>query len=363
MNVDPSVVFGERCLAVRKRLADIRLDALIVSALPNVRYLTGFTGSNGLLVVSVDHATLITDPRYDLQAHQQAPNCRIRVVRGSPWKPVPAILRRQKARRTGFEAHNLAHARWDELRGKAGKQVRLKPAGTIVEELRMVKSPPEIDAIRQAVEVNSKAFRAAMGRFRASMTERDLAAEIDYQMKRLGAENPSFETIVASGPRSALPHARPEKSPILVNELLLIDMGAHCGGYASDMTRMAVPGRPSQKMKQRYKAVLEAQLAAIDVVRAGVKVTDVDRQVRDVLGKELEPLFVHSTGHGLGLEIHEPPRLAKKEKARLQPGMVITIEPGIYDANWGGIRIEDTVLVTPSGCEILTPTSKDLLTL
>jgi Xaa-Pro aminopeptidase len=183
-------------------------------------------------------------------------------------------------------------------------------------------------------------------------------------MRRLGAEKPAFETIVAAGSRSALPHARPGNRKVAVNELLLIDMGACQDSYMSDMTRVVFFGKPDRKIKNLYKAVLEAQLAAIAAVREGVLAEQVDRKARQVLesegfGKE----FVHSTGHGLGLEIHEPPRVGRRDKTRLQAGMVITIEPGAYIQDFGGIRIEDTVLVTKNGCEILTPTSKELMVL
>jgi Xaa-Pro aminopeptidase len=192
------------------------------------------------------------------------------------------------------------------------------------------------------------------------MRERDLAAEIDFRMRRLGAEKPSFETIVAAGERSALPHAHPTGAILKQGQLVLIDMGAFQEGYASDMTRMLFLGEPGARVRRLYRAVLEAQLAAIDAVRPGVTAARVDRAARDVLkAYKLERAFVHSTGHGLGLEIHELPRIGKKDKTPLAAGMAITIEPGVYLEGVGGIRIEDTVLVTRTGCEVLTPTSKE----
>jgi len=225
-----------------------------------------------------------------------------------------------------------------------------------------VKSAPEIALIRRSVDANSKAFEQALRVIRPGRTrEADLAAEIDYRMRKLGAERPAFETIVASGERSALPHAQPTQRILGKNELLLIDMGATLEGYASDMTRVLYLGRPNGRIKRIYDAVLEAQLAAIAAVRPGVTAAHVDRAARNVLRTEkLDNAFVHSTGHGLGLEIHEPPRLGKKEKTRLQEGMAITIEPGVYLRGYGGVRIEDTVVVTKTGCEVLTPTSKEL---
>jgi Xaa-Pro aminopeptidase len=200
-----------------------------------------------------------------------------------------------------------------------------------------------------------------VARVKPGMKEQDLAAELEYRMRRLGAEKPSFETIVAGGERSALPHAQPTAARFETGQLIVVDMGALQEGYCSDMTRMLFLGTPGAKVKRTYKAVLEAQLAGIDAVRAGARTAAVDAAARKVLlGYGLEQAFVHSTGHGLGLEIHEPPRLGKRDKGRLKAGMAITIEPGVYIEGFGGIRIEDTVLVTDKGCEILTPTNKEL---
>jgi len=193
------------------------------------------------------------------------------------------------------------------------------------------------------------------------MTERDLAAEIEYRMRRLGAEKPSFETIVAGGRRSALPHAEPTAAVLRNGQLVVVDMGAFCDGYASDMTRMLFLGTPGARVKRVYRAVLEAQLAGVDAVRPGTTASRVDAAARRVLrGYGYERAFVHSTGHGLGLEIHEPPRLGKRDKTILRPGMAVTVEPGVYLEGFGGVRIEDTVEVTRTGCNILTPTSKEL---
>ncbi|MGA2602319.1 MAG: M24 family metallopeptidase, partial [Bryobacteraceae bacterium] len=238
------------------------------------------------------------------------------------------------------------------------------PVGSLIEKWRMVKTPEEIERIRRSVETNSNAFTEAIKTIKPGMTEAELAAEIEYRMRRGGAEKPSFDTIVASGARTALPHAQPGPQRFREHEVVLIDMGATRNGYCSDMTRMAFLGKPDPKTRKMYEAVLEAQLAAIDAVREGTTGGKVDRAARQMLkSKGLDKQFVHSTGHGLGLEIHEPPRLGKKDKTRLEAGMVITIEPGVYIEGSGGVRIEDTVLVTKNGCEVLTPTSKELMVL
>jgi len=228
----------------------------------------------------------------------------------------------------------------------------------------MLKSPDEIAKIRKSVQVNSEAYARVVKRLRPGVSELDVAAEIEFQMKVLGAEKPAFDTIVAAGPHSALPHAHPTSRRIEENELLLIDMGASVEGYSSDMTRVVHLGAPPKRIRQMYKAVLEAQLAGLAAVRDSVKAGKVDAATRNVLKKyKLDRAFIHSTGHGLGLEIHEGPRLGKKEQTKLQAGMAITIEPGVYVEGLGGIRIEDTVLVTAKGCEVLTPTSKEFVNL
>jgi Xaa-Pro aminopeptidase len=210
------------------------------------------------------------------------------------------------------------------------------------------------------VETNSKAFERAIKKVKSTTTESELAAELEFQMRRLGAEKAAFETIVAAGPRTALPHAQP--MPVSIgNQLLLVDMGAMQDGYCSDMTRMLHVGKPHGKARKLFKAVLEAQLAAVDAVRQDATAGSVDRAARRVLQAHgLDKAFVHSTGHGLGLEIHEPPRVGRSDDTKLRAGMVITIEPGAYIQGSGGVRIEDTVLVTKNGCEVLTPTEKTL---
>ncbi len=351
----------QRRLALTTRFHEWEIDALLVSFLPNVRYLTGFTGSNALLALTPGGAAMFTDSRYEIQAKREV-DCGVRIKKSSLWHAAATWAKSNKLKRVGLEGARVTLEQRDEFAGKLGSGIAIKGVGRVVETLRMVKSPGEIEAIIRSVQINSMAYAAALARFQAGMTEQALAAEIGYQMRRAGADNTAFDTIVASGARSALPHARPSNAPIEANRLLLIDMGALCEGYTSDMTRVVVPGRITAEAKRLYGAVLEAQLAAIDVVRAGAKAADVDAAARRTLEKHsLDKLFQHSTGHGLGLEIHEAPRLGKREKLKLEAGMVITIEPGAYKEGFGGVRIEDTVLVTETGCQILTPTSKKLV--
>jgi len=344
---------------------ELKIDALLVSAPPNVRYLSGFTGDNGLLLVTPGDTpasqTLFTDPRFTIQAAEEC-TCEVKIVSKTPLdQGALQTIRRRRIKRLGFEASRILFEVHQRITKSLPRGVTLKPIGPVVEKLRMVKSDDEIARIRRSVLTNSEAFEKAVRSIRPGARESSIAAELEYQMRHLGAEKAAFETIVAMGPRSALPHAQPTARKLAGDELLLIDMGACQDGYMSDMTRVLFLGKPSRRVRTMYNAVLKAQLAAIDAVRPGVTAAHVDRAARRVLETEgLGKEFVHSTGHGLGLEIHEGPRLGRRDKTKLETGMAITIEPGAYVRDFGGIRIEDTVLVTKNGCEVLTPTSKEL---
>ncbi len=346
--------------AVAFALAERKLDALLVAFSPNLRYLSGFTGSNGNLLVMPDRSILFTDPRYAIQASQEV-SCEVVISKGPLTTDVVAAIASRRLKRIGYEPARMTCDVYESLKGRIPLKASLEPAGGWIEELRSVKSAGEIGSIRRSVETNSRAFEQAVARAKPGMKEQDLAAELEYRMRRLGAERPAFDTIVAAGARSALPHAQPGSARLQPGDLVVIDMGAQQGGYCSDMTRMLFLGRPTTRVKRTYRAVLEAQMAAIDAVHAGAATARVDAAARRVLrGYGLERAFVHSTGHGLGLEIHEPPRVGRRDKSRLRAGMAITIEPGVYLEGFGGIRIEDTVVVTAKGCEILTPTPKVL---
>lgn len=349
----------ERFLPV---LQEAPAHAFLVTGLPNVRYLSGFTGSNAALLITTDRALLFTDPRYQTQAAQES-DCEVKIAKGPLTKELSKWVKRLRLKSLAFEKNRISFDEYQQLK-ETVEGVRLKPVSGAVEFLRTIKSASEIARIRASVQLNSAALERALRCFKPSMTEADLAAEIEYGMRSLGADGPAFETIVASGGRSALPHARAGNRPIQRDQLLLVDMGASVAGYASDMTRTHAVGRLGAKVRRMYRAVHESQLAAVEAVRPGVSCTRVDRAARDVLrGFGLDKLFIHSTGHGLGLEIHERPRVGRKEATKLEAGMTITIEPGVYEEGVGGVRIEDTIAVTASGCEILTPTTKELVVL
>jgi Xaa-Pro aminopeptidase len=349
--------------AVAGHLDQLKVDVLLVSSPANVRYLSDYTGSNGLMLIARGESYFFTDPRYGLEA-SEAITGRVHVTKGPLATAAAGVAKRKKWKKIGIEAEWLTVAAQTRFKDQLPLGFSLAPVGRVIEEQRMLKSPVEIEKIRRSVNLNSEAFSRTMRRVKIGTRENEIAAEMEFQMRALGAEKPSFDTIVAVGERSALPHSTPTGRRLAENELLLIDMGASLDGYASDMTRMAFAGVPPRRIREIYRAVAEAQRAALNAVRAGITGGKVDSAARTVLkSHKLDKEFVHSTGHGLGLEIHEPPRIGKNDKTRLRAGMAITIEPGAYVGGLGGIRIEDTVLVTESGCEILTPTPKELITL
>ena len=355
--------FAQRRQAAAAALTGQKVDALLVSSPASVRYLTGYAGSNGLVLLAEDLSYFFTDPRYATDSKATITG-KVQICKGPLIDHAAKTVRKLRLKRLGFEPGHMTVEQHGRLRRALPPSYTLHPVEGLVESLRAVKSETEIGRIRRSVQANSEAYIRTLRRVKLGAREREIAAELDFQMASLGAEKPAFDTIVAVGERTALPHAHPSARRLEANQLLLVDMGATLEGYTSDMTRMSFLGRPSPQIKSLYSAVLEAQLAAIDTVKAGVPAKRVDAAAREVLKRhELERAFVHSTGHGLGLEIHEAPRIARKERTRLQAGMVITIEPGAYIAGLGGVRIEDTVLVTEHGCEVLTPTPKELVQL
>jgi Xaa-Pro aminopeptidase len=354
-----------RLAKLRLRMAEERVDSLLISSLPNVQYLTGFSGTepgDGAVLVMLGGSQLFTDSRYDLQAHEEVRDSRVRIVKGGAFLAAARLSKRSRGR-VGFESGAVSYGGYQKLVQVIGGK-RLAPLAGLVEALRMEKDEEEIDQIRQAVEAGSQAFEETLPHLRVGIRESDVAAEIEYRMRLHGAERPSFETIVAYGERSALPHARPGARRLRANECVLMDLGAILGGYAGDMTRTVYLGRATRKEREIYKAVLEAQLEAERVVRAGIECAAVDRAARRVLERRgFARYFTHSTGHGVGREIHELPRVAAKQRMALPEGAVITVEPGVYIPGLGGVRIEDVVVVRKHGAEVLTPTSKELTVL
>jgi len=353
-----------RFLARQQKLRSVLekhgIQSLVVSNLTNVYYLTGFRGSAGLFALGTGGAALFVDPRYTLQAHEQAQGVEVHEHRGRLLQGAGKWLEGGRARRVGYDDHYLTCAGFRELEAALPKRCALRPVGGLVEELRVVKDPTEVGYIREAARLTSTVFEEVAERLRPGLRESDLAAEIEYRLRKQGAEGVAFETIVASGPRSAFPHARPSSKLLKKNELVIFDLGAIISGYAADMTRTVFLGRPDQRVKRLYNAVLDAQRHATARIVAGRRAGAIDAAARRELARRgLGRYFTHSTGHGVGLDIHERPRLAKGERTPLPAGCVVTVEPGVYLEGLGGIRIEDTVLVNEGGSEVLTSAPKD----
>ncbi len=351
-----------RLQRLRKILEAEKADCLLVGALANLRYLTGFSGSAGLLLVDEESATFYTDGRYTLAAAEEVKGARVVVPRRGPLEGALARLRRRRYKRVGFEAGS-GYSFYRRLASELGAR-RLRPVEGAVERLRRVKDEEEIGAIRASVELTARVLDEVLPMVRPGVAERDLAAELEYRMRRHGAEKPAFDTIVASGPRSALPHARPSARRLGKNELVLFDLGAILGGYSSDMTRTVCLGSAKGVSRRMYRTVQEAQEQACRAVRAGVSCAQVDRAARRHIAlRGYGKFFPHTTGHGLGIQVHEEPKLSSRERSRLLPGNVVTVEPGIYVPGVGGVRIEDVVVVRENGAEVLTPAPRDFLAL
>jgi Xaa-Pro aminopeptidase len=341
------------------------LDGLLVTYLPNIRYLCGFRGSAGTLLLMHDRAVFFTDGRYTEQAKSEVAGARIVITRRPPslaageWM-VRKAGRSSKRRWLGVEGEHFTVAARRRLAAVVSPRVRIKEASPIVERARLIKDPDELALIREAVVLGGTLYDTALQAIRPGIREVEVAASMEQAARRGGADAMSFETIIAAGERSALPHGRASMAEIPSQGFVVCDFGVILHGYCSDRTRTVWVGRHSAEPRRVYAAVLEAQLAAIAAVRPGATAGEVDRAARNVLKSHgLGKYFTHSTGHGVGLEIHEAPRLARSEQEVLRPGMVITVEPGAYLPGKWGVRIEDMVVVTEQGCEVLAPTNKD----
>jgi len=360
--------FGRQA-RLREALSRARYDALLVSHLLNIHYLCGFTGSAGALLLGASGSIFFTDSRYAEQAKAEVSAHKIVITKKAPAIAAAEWMSRgprrnhsTKARTLGIEAQYVSVLSRKNLAAALPKNVRLREAPPLVEQARMVKDADEIAAIRLAVELGAGLFNQALHTIRPGVSEIEVAAEMEYAARRSNAEGMSFETIIASGPRAALPHGRASAAAIPAGGFVVCDFGVILHGYCSDRTRTVYVGAATAEARRIYDAVLTSQQEAIAAVRPGVKVEQVDRAARKTLQKKgLEKYFTHSTGHGVGLEIHEAPRVAKGQQEILQPGMVITIEPGVYLSGQWGVRIEDMVVVTEQGCEVLSPTQKDFI--
>ena len=354
-----------RLRRLQTALPEHKLDWFLVTHLPNIRYLSGFTGSAGILLIDDHRATLFTDGRYRTQAREEVTSAKIVIARKSPLLAAAEFLagtRTGTAQRLGLEPQSVTISQRDQISTILKGTWKLITAPPLIDRARMVKHREEIRRIRAAIKLGASLFQIARRKIRPGLKEVEVAAAMEFEARRSGAEGMSFSTIIAAGKRSAVVHGRASEARIPRRGFVLCDFGVILAGYCSDRTRTVHVGSPAGDARRMYQAVLEAQQAAIAQVRSGVTADSVDAAARKVLKKHgLAQYFSHSTGHGLGLEIHEAPRLASAQSQVLQPGMVITIEPGAYVPGKQGVRIEDVVVVTATGCEVLTPTDKELI--
>ncbi len=353
---------AQRLQKLRQKLVESELDAILISQLENLRYLSGFTGSSGWLLVSSDSAILATDFRYLEQAKKQA-SSDFRVIQIKDGIPqwFPKLMAEVEAKVLGFEANNLCFANYQRLVEEASKlQIQLTPTQGLVGALRAVKEEEELKCLEKAVELADAAVEYISSKIHPGMKEKEVAWEIEKFLRERGSEAIPFNIIVASGPNSALPHAEPTERLICAHEPIIIDLGAWVEGYCSDISRTICLGSPDQTFVEIYDLVLEAQLAAIAELKVGITGEQIDHLARTLIEQRgYGDAFGHGLGHGVGLAAHEEPRLGSNSTSVLAQGMVFTIEPGVYLPGWGGVRIEDMVTLEQGKPRVLTKARKD----
>jgi Xaa-Pro aminopeptidase len=352
-----------RAAALFEALERARLDALLITSLPSIRYLTGFSGSSALLLAAPRESLLFTDFRYATQVREEVGDlARVHIEAQSLWTGLWRVLPQVAGVEViGFESAHLLHRDFERLLN-AGARWQWRPTNDLVESLRERKDEDEIGHIADAAALAERALGATLDAVRPGMTEMEVAGVLERALRDEGSEGFPFETIVASGPRAALPHARASTRQLESGDFLLIDFGAVSGGYCADITRTVVVGHASDEQRHIYEVVRGANAAASDAVHAGMRGRDADALARRYIEERgLGEAFGHSLGHGIGLEVHEAPRLSSMAEATLPQGAVVTIEPGIYRAGWGGVRIEDDVVLEDGGARVLTKFPRELL--
>lgn len=339
---------------VRKIIDSSRLDGVLFSSLENIRYLCGFTGSEGSFVLSQKEAFFLTDSRYWTQAEEEVKGSQI-IHYKKKVEGIASLLLDLKLKSIGFESTSLTFSVHQSLQQKLANEAKLIPIEDEIKNLRAIKDVQELTSIRTAIDISSKAYLHILKMLHQGALEREIALEMEFFMKKNGAEVIGFDIIIASGKRSALPHGRASNKRIEKGDLILIDFGSRFQGYHSDQTRTLVCGKPTSKQKKVYQIVMEAHDKAIEVIRPGIPIHVVDEAARaHIRTSGFGDYFGHGTGHGIGLAVHEDPVVNSENQGLIQEGMVFTVEPGIYIPDWGGVRIEDMVRVTSKGTEVLT---------
>ncbi|AGB40504.1 Xaa-Pro aminopeptidase [Halobacteroides halobius DSM 5150] len=352
----------DRIDQLRELLTEKEIEALLISTPENRRYMTGFTGTAGMVLITHKEAILITDFRYTSQAKAEAPDYKVVEFKKNKLKLVADLLSDLEIQKLGFESKHETYSTY--LKYKDKLPVKLQATQNLVKKLRLTKDKAEISKLKEAIKLADQAFAAIKDQLKPGVKERDIALQLEFWMKEHGASKNAFDFIVASGERSALPHGVASEKEIEAGDFVTIDFGCVYQGYHSDMTRtVVIEEGPTDKQREIYQLVLKAQQEAIKAIKAGMKASEVDKVARDIIAEAgYGDYFGHGLGHGVGLEIHEGPRLSWQDDKVLKPGMVVTVEPGVYLPDWGGVRIEDIVVVQEDGCQILTQTPKELLT-
>jgi Xaa-Pro aminopeptidase len=355
---------NRRINRLQKAIIDANLDAVIISELSHIRYLVGFTGTAAMLVVCKNASDFFTDFRYKNQSAKQVIGASIHIVERGLISDIAQFAALQQSNiRIGFESDYLTHASLVTFQGLLGKALFVPTSG-MVEDLAIIKESSEIASIKRAAAISDKAFMRVLSIVKPSVREDEVAAELEYQMKMLGSEKVPFDTILASGWRAALPHGVASSKKIEKGDFVTFDFGATYEGYVSDITRTVVVGRATSRQKRVYETVLRAQMKAVNSARAGLTGKQLDSVARDLIKKAgFARYFGHGLGHGIGIVVHEGPRVSPQSDYVLQPGNVVTIEPGIYIPDWGGVRIEDDVVIGKSGCTVINKAPKELIEL
>ncbi|MGC4376518.1 Xaa-Pro peptidase family protein [Fictibacillus sp. Mic-4] len=355
----------QRLEKLRYEFKEFGIDGILIASLSNRKYISGFTGTAGVLVISEKEAKLITDFRYMDQAKEQAKEFDIVLHTSSVPIEVAKVAHELGITRLGFEQEYLTYSEYRTYENElSGINATFVPTSGIVEKLRLIKDSQEIKILKEAAEIADSAFSHITNFIKPGISELDVRNELEFVMRKNGATSSSFNTIVASGYRSALPHGVASDKIIQEGELVTLDFGAYYKGYCSDITRTVAVGQVSEELKAIYDVVYEAQLNGVEKIKPGITGREADALTRDIIAqKGYGDYFGHSTGHGIGLEVHEGPSLSAKSDMVLKPGMVVTVEPGIYISGLGGVRIEDDILITKDGNEILTHSRKDLIIL
>lgn len=351
----------KRIERLRKVMQEQNLPAVLITNAFNRTYVSGFTGSSGYVLITLDRAILLTDFRYMTQAPQQAKLFEVVEHQAKAMETVKELLQKQGITKLGFEQVDVSYG--DFLSYQAALPgVELVPTARLLEVIRMVKDEAELQIMQEAADLADQTFSHILSYIKPGVKELDIALEIEMFIRKNGGTSTSFETIVASGERSALPHGKASDRVLQLNEFVKLDFGAYYKGYCSDITRTVMLGKPTDKHKEIYDIVLKAQLNCLANLKPGITGREGDAYARDVIVKHgYGDFFGHGTGHGLGMEVHESPRLSKTEDTILTPGMVVTVEPGIYLPGFGGVRIEDDAVITDTGIKILTNSTKDFL--